>query len=266
MAKAKVIAKVKVIDAQYTDVYEGDPEVKALVVRVPDGAVVVIENAEEFQVRAAELVQVKADLKSFDAKRAAILKPFKEGVEKINEFFAPYKKKLEAREAALKVAVNAYLAEEAAKLKAEQKRLEDIAQAERVKLQQAADAAAAKAREAAEEARQKVLKLEREGRAAEAEKARQKAAATASVAQAKADVTQVKITALCAPVLQRTATVAPGLSQRKVWKWKVVDLAKVPRECLCVDSQFVNAKVAGGARSIDGIEIYEDTIAVSQSK
>lgn len=47
-------------------------------------------------------------------------------------------------------------------------------------------------------------------------------------------------------------------SQRKEWKWKLVNLADVPREYLVLDTVALNKAVRAGARAIPGIEIYQE--------
>lgn len=45
---------------------------------------------------------------------------------------------------------------------------------------------------------------------------------------------------------------------RKVWKFDVLDDEMVPREYLVVDEKLIRAAVAGGAREIPGVRIYQD--------
>jgi len=52
-------------------------------------------------------------------------------------------------------------------------------------------------------------------------------------------------------------------SLKTVWKFKVVDINKVPADLLVVNEQAVNALIRGknGKREISGLEIYEEQIA-----
>ena len=45
---------------------------------------------------------------------------------------------------------------------------------------------------------------------------------------------------------------------KKVWRWRILDETKVPRQYLCVNSPAVVEAIRGGARNIDGLEIYQD--------
>lgn len=46
---------------------------------------------------------------------------------------------------------------------------------------------------------------------------------------------------------------------RKRWTYKVVDLQKVPRRYLCLDTKAINEEIRIGAREIPGLEIYQET-------
>ena len=54
--------------------------------------------------------------------------------------------------------------------------------------------------------------------------------------------------------------VVTGASARFPWKWRIVDVNKVPREYLCIDYQAINArfKLEKEAMKIPGIETYQD--------
>lgn len=45
---------------------------------------------------------------------------------------------------------------------------------------------------------------------------------------------------------------------RKVWKFEVTDANKVPAEFMIPDEKAIRLAVAGGARKIEGVRIYED--------
>ena len=47
-------------------------------------------------------------------------------------------------------------------------------------------------------------------------------------------------------------------SSKWVWRFKVTDSEQVPRQYLTVDEQAIRRAVAEGARSIAGVEIYEE--------
>lgn len=47
-------------------------------------------------------------------------------------------------------------------------------------------------------------------------------------------------------------------SVRKVWKFEIADPALVPRQFLAVDEQAIRRAIAEGARTIEGVRIYQD--------
>ena len=49
-----------------------------------------------------------------------------------------------------------------------------------------------------------------------------------------------------------------SINVKKVWKFKVIDPNKVPKQYLIVDEKIIRRDVRAGVRSIDGVEIYEE--------
>lgn len=49
---------------------------------------------------------------------------------------------------------------------------------------------------------------------------------------------------------------------RKVWKFKITDSAKVPREYMIIDDGKIREAVRNGIREIEGIKIYQEEIIV----
>lgn len=98
------------------------------------------------------------------------------------------------------------------------------------------------------------IKLEAERKAAqEREEAERKAAALFDEAP-PAPVT---------PVIVKEAARVTSFSGAKAtastkWVHRVTDIAAVPRQFLMVNDAAIKAAIAGGARKIDGVEIYED--------
>lgn len=55
-----------------------------------------------------------------------------------------------------------------------------------------------------------------------------------------------------------SATGKVAATTRRVWRHRVTDLDKVPRQYLMVNDAAIKAAVAGGVRDIPGVEIFED--------
>jgi len=115
---------------------------------------------------------------------------------------------------------------------------EAIRQAEQRRLQAEADEAARRERERLEK---QAAKLKTEAR---------REAVLEQAAQVVAPVVQV---AAAAPKIE-------GVSVRKIWKARVVDVAKVPREFMVVNDRALDsyAKATKGAVQVAGVEFYQD--------
>lgn len=240
-----------------TDVYDQDPEIKALVAAMPPALPMVILNQVAADQASQELTVIKSQLSWLEDKRKKVMAPLKAAVEQLNELFAGPKKQLQAREVALKQGLQAYLAKVEAERKAEQARLEEIARAERQRIEEKARKEAEKAALAAAEARRKAEEAESQGKAAAAAKAAQKAAEIEAAAKAKAAVSQLQIQAVKEPV-QAAKTVVSGVHTRKVWKYKLANLDKVPRDYLELSHDAVKTAMSAGVLEIPGIEIYQE--------
>ena len=59
-----------------------------------------------------------------------------------------------------------------------------------------------------------------------------------------------------------------GVSVRKVWRWSLEDITRVPIEYLRVDAEKVTAVVRGlrGQTNIPGIRVYEDAVVVARHR
>jgi hypothetical protein len=49
-------------------------------------------------------------------------------------------------------------------------------------------------------------------------------------------------------------------SRRTVWRWRVVDLSKLPKELILPNEKLINERIRTGQRNIEGLEIYQDTV------
>lgn len=110
-----------------------------------------------------------------------------------------------------------------------------------------------------EAARQEFLRAQEEEIRRKAEEAADQAAffgpASAAVVDIPAPIAVMEQT--------RVSTGLVTASQKSVWRFEVVDAAKVPTEYLMVNEKLIGEKVRGGMRSIPGVRIYEEkTISV----
>lgn len=91
---------------------------------------------------------------------------------------------------------------------------------------------------------------------AEAERVRQNDESTLEdVAKA-----EVKVEIASAPV--KLSGAMKTISTREIWKFRIVDANKIPREYLQPNEVLIGSAVRGGLRILDGVEIYSESSAV----
>ena len=117
------------------------------------------------------------------------------------------------------------------------------------------------------QAEQARIAAEEERKRQEAEKLMQ----TAVEAEAAGDTENAEIYTALAAMEEATVTVAPkaaGVSFREVWKAKVVDESKVPREYLIVNQTALDAvvKATKGSIKIAGVESVKELVSSVRSK
>jgi hypothetical protein len=244
-------------------------EIKSLT----DEAQSLLENAktirantpDEYRAVGAVYADIKNKIKLVEAERVRRTGPINESLRIINSDFKAISETLKSALMPYERALLAYKQEE------ERQRIaaESAARIERERIE-------AECRAKAEEERQKFDELKRQ--AEDAAKAQEVplTGLAAFVAEEEAAALQAEIDAAriatenairetaMAPrqvVIQAPPKVtAAGTSFRSVWKFKVVDLAQVPREYMILNGQMVGAlaRSTKGAMQIPGIEIYEE--------
>jgi hypothetical protein len=220
---------------------------------------------DEYRAVGAIYADIKNKIKLVEAERVRRTGPINESLRIINSDFKAISETLKSALVPYERALLAYKQEE------ERQRIaaENAARIERERIE-------AECRAKAEEEHQKFDELKRQ--AEEAAKA-QKALLTpieAFIAEEEAATLQAEIDAarLATENAIRETAMAPrqvqvqappkvtaaGTSFRSVWKFKVVDLAQVPREYMVLNEQMVGAlaRSTKGAMQIPGIEIYEE--------
>ena len=220
---------------------------------------------DEYRAVGAIYADIKNKIKLVEAERVRRTGPINESLRIINSDFKAISETLKSALVPYERALLAYKQEE------ERQRIaaENAARIERERIE-------AECRAKAEEEHQKFDELKRQ--AEEAAKA-QKALLTpieAFIAEEEAATLQAEIDAarLATENAIRETAMAPrqvqvqappkvtaaGTSFRSVWKFKVVDLAQVPREYMVLNEQMVGAlaRSTKGAMQIPGLEIYEE--------
>lgn len=117
------------------------------------------------------------------------------------------------------------------------------------------------------QAEQARIAAEEERKRIEAEKQMQ----IAAEAEANGDTETAEIATVLAAMESASVTVAPkatGIAMREVWRAKVVDLNKVPREYLIVNQSALDAlaKATKGQMNIPGVEFVKDVVSSVRAK
>lgn len=168
------------------------------------------------------------------------------------------------REAAAKQAESDRIAREAAEAKANEERAkreaaEAAASGDRAKAK-AAEATAAAERQKAIDARKAQMKAEADREATEIENRRLQ-----QESDARAKLLEQQASEVRAEKVEVETVEVAGLSRAKVWKWKLLDIAKVKKEYLLLDEKTINRLVStANQRAVamigeGSIEVFQDT-------
>lgn len=70
------------------------------------------------------------------------------------------------------------------------------------------------------------------------------------------------------PIVNAPKIKIEGIKKMTIWKYRVVDINKVPREWLIIDEKKMNqfAKATKGSIPVEGIEIYSENTIASSSR
>lgn len=206
-----------------------DPRVKPVAKEVAG----LTQQAEAFQVTDADsyehgaevLRSIKSMYNTVETKRKAITSPLDQAKRQVMDLFRPFTDSLSSAERTLKKRLIGWKNEQERIAREEQRKAEEAARKERERLEKQA----AKAEEA--------------GRTERAEVLRDRAEFTVPVAPAPA-----------------TPKVS-GLSDRKVWRFEIVDAAKIPREYLIPDEKRIGGVVRALKQdaNIPGVRVYEES-------
>lgn len=203
-----------------------------------------IETAEKYQGAADDLRKIKSRTKELDETRKSLTRPIEESKKRIIALFKEPLDYLKRAEDAVKRAMVGWQNEQEKIRQAEQARLADIQRQEAEK-----------------------LRLEAAKEAARVEKL--KTAAAKANAAAKAEELKAKAEAVAAiePVVESNVEDVAGISTKKVWKFKIVDLNKIPRKYMIPDEKYIGqiVRASKGTETIEGIEIYSENVISSRA-
>lgn len=181
-----------------------------------------IRNPDEYEGAAEFLKGVKGAAAAIEEERVKLKKPILDAGRGIDNFFKAPLLALSEAEKTVKQKLVVYSNEQEKKQREEQA---------------AAEARARKEREALEE---KARKAQEEGKLE------------------RAAMLEERAVSVVAPVIDRTPQKVAGINYREVWKFQIVDEAKVPRQYCSVDETKIR-KVVQALKSdtqIEGVRVY----------
>lgn len=249
-----------------------------------------IDSQEMYEAALTYRKDIRATDKDWDAEMKRVTAPLNQVLELEYEKFREPRRLLKQAISVIDTQVNSYLRLQEKMRIDRQRQADEAARKERERL-------AAEAREKAEALRK--AEMEAEARRQEAERVRlaaeaeMEAKATAQLAEGRdhalvkippeamvtteqvieaqtealqlaamrAEVEQAEMAAMTvAPTIVANTTKVAGSSSRKVWKWRVVNPAEVPRDMLMLDEKKISGHVRtyGADKPLSGIEIYEE--------
>lgn len=218
-----------------------EPDTQALVERAEiisrDFEGYQIVNNDAYTFAGEHLKKVKSISAEIDEKRKSMTKPLDEAKKKIMDFFKTPLDKLARVESNIKNAMLTFQREQEDIRRKEEARLQELARKE-------------------EERRRKAL----EERAA-------KATAKGDTAKADELLAKKEEVFVPSPIVESQVQKVEGVKTVKVWKYRIANENKIPREYLCVDEKKIGqvVKATKGTLKIEGVEIYsEDTLAAGR--
>lgn len=229
------------------------------------------------------VLQLRDCAKECDARRVNAKAPFLAGGAVIDGFFkggmvdrlnacAAEITRLQSAYQNAKVERERREAAERERIQRERQDAERRATAEAERQKRAAEQARLEAERAAATARNEAERAEAQRQAAEAEAARKQAedrerAAANAAAQAQQQAHDAaKVVLAPAADITRTRGDVALTTTRQVWRYRVVDITKVPAAYLMVNDAVVKAAIKGktGVREIPGLEIYDELEATNR--
>ena len=189
------------------------------------------ENYEILTTRAytdagSDLKEIKAKRKELDTLRKSLTKPLDESKKRIMDFFRKPLDCLKVAEASVSSAMVAWAKEEELQRKAEEDRLRELQRKEAARLARLAEAA------------------EKRGDTKKA---------------AEFDNRSEEV-AFAAPVIPPKTTKVAGLAMVEVWKYRITDVNKIPREYMIPNETMLGqtARTTKGLIKVEGVEFYSE--------
>ena len=195
---------------------------------------ITITNRDEFETASAYFLQTKAHLKLVEEERKKIVDPINKALKATNDLFKRISDPLNKIKDQLNSKMKVFADGERKKLE-EQKRIELEEQKKKFE-------------EEAKKAKMEAIEL-----------GSQTALEVANTFQKRANKIDTENVEVKQTV--RLGTIGT-MAERRVWKWEVTDIEKVPRYLLTIDTKALNELASGYKKDpveIDGIKFYQET-------
>lgn len=203
----------------------------------------IVQSQENYSGAGEDLRRIKGKAKELDDLRKSLTKPLDESKKRIMEFFNKPLEFLAKAESSVKTAMLRWQSEQERIRRAEEQRLAEIQ------------------RKAAEELQKQAVDAERKAATLKTEKGREAAQVRAEELKTKAETVATII-----PVVESKVEKVAGITTKTVWKFRIVDAAKIPRNYLIPDEKAIGEMVrfTNGKKQIDGIEIYSEDVIIAR--
>lgn len=248
-----------------------------LSIPTPDGdaskeSMTAIEYAKSFEITSSSdsakaqeaRIRLNSRIKSLTDARMALTRPIDEAKKVIMAFFAgPIALFTQAKDI-LDSKIIAYENEQERQRRAEQRRLDEIAERERQALQRKADDEKRRSEAEAEALRKKAEKAAAAGRTAQAEKLQEQANQVEQSADAAVGDLEDRAAAAVAPIVQADTARVAGAQFRDVWEFTVTDLSKINAAFLMADETKIG-RVVQSLKS-DAVGVVGEGLAVTSRR
>lgn len=231
-----------------------------------DETTVLVKSYENFQIATAEiytgagehLKRIKTKFKQLDNLRKSLTKPLDESKDRIIQLFSKPLNFLAKAESSIKSAMLSWQTEQERIRREEERKLQDAARKKEDALRVIKTEQERVWREKEEAARKEAERLAAEGKAEEAAKAR----VEADKAAAKANERAAQAQEICVPVpvLNSTVEKIAGIATRSIWKFRIVDVNKIPRQYMVPNEKMLGeiARTLKNSLTIEGVEFYSE--------
>lgn len=238
-----------------------------------DETAILVKSFENFQIATAEiytgagehLKRIKTRFKEVDDLRKSLTKPLDESKKRIMELFQKPLDLLAEAERSIKFAMLGWQTEQERIRREEELKLQEAARKEEERQRKVKEEQERAWREKEEAARKEADRLAAKGKAEEAARARAEANRAALKANQRAQEAQEVFVPV--PVVNSTVEKIAGINNRTIWKFRIVDANKIPRQYMIPNEKMLGeiARTLKGSLAIDGVDFYPENIMSSKS-